>query len=245
MSKGDNRGRPGYDQAGRRLLTREEEVDLSNRFIKHGDIEARNRLVVANSGLAYQFARKEANRYDFAEVDDLVQEAYIGIMRACDKFRPELGYRFSTYCCYWIRAKISRRILVLMKEYNLPVPGADMEEDQDGRRSRPRSRTISVEEEISTDDGDSTSLSEIIAGSFVDQETYALQLEREMRIRTVLNEIYSSTKDPRVKVIIVDRLLTDDPVTLDDLGYLCGVSREGARLIEKKVVALVKKRLNY
>lgn len=248
-SKGKSGGgkrRAGYDQAGRRLLTREEEIDLANKFQKNGDTDARNVLVMCNSGLAHQFARREARNWDFADVDDLLQEAYIGIMRACDKFDPTLGYRFSTYCSYWIRAKVSRRVMVLAKEYNLPVPGANMNEDEvTKKRHRPRARSASLEAEMRNDEGESTSLSDLVGGMFEDQETAAINAQRAARVRTALDEIFSTTKDPRIKVIITERLLTNDPVTLDELGDLCGVSREGARLIEKRVFKQLKEKINY
>lgn len=236
---------PGYDRTGRRLLTREEEIQLTKQFQDEGDIEARNTLVVSNSGLVWQFARREANKYDFVEVDDLVQEGFFGLMRACEMFDPERGFRFSTYSSYWIKAKISRRILQLSKEYSLPIPGALMQEDDDGRRQRPRTRTISIEEEIQNDDGETTSLSDVISGSFISQEDAAIDSQRSMRVRSALNRIFSETDDPRVRVIVTERLLTEDPCTLDELGYLCGVSREGARLIEKRVIRRLKKILNY
>jgi len=239
---------PGFDQAGRRLLTKEEEIDLSNRFIKNGDTDARNELVIANSGLAHQFARREARRYDFVDLDDLTQEAFIGLMRACDKFDPSLGYRFTTYCCYWIRAKISRRIMVLTKEHNLPVPGAGMEDSDNGRRVRPRYRSASMGDTVfkghnTSHDGPLT-WEEMISGGFEDQEDVVINSQRSQKVRTAVDEIFSETDDPRLCVVITERLMNSDPATLDEIGYMCGVSREGARLLEKRVIAMLKKKLN-
>ena len=82
------------------LLSRKEEVYLA-RQIKKGDNEARRALIEANYRLVISIAKKYYRPgQDF---DDLIQESSTGLLKAVDRFDPELGFKFSTYACWWIK----------------------------------------------------------------------------------------------------------------------------------------------
>jgi len=65
-------------------------------------------LVEASRWLVVEIARRY--RRMGLEVEDLLQEGSIGLMRAVDKFEPRRGYRFSTYANWWIRQAMGRAI---------------------------------------------------------------------------------------------------------------------------------------
>jgi RNA polymerase primary sigma factor len=82
------------------LLSYEEEVRLS-RLAKKGDLNARKKLIESNYRLVISIAKKyHRKNHDF---EDLVQESTAGLLKAVDKFDPELGYKFSTYASSWIK----------------------------------------------------------------------------------------------------------------------------------------------
>jgi RNA polymerase primary sigma factor len=88
-------------------LTPQEEAALAKRA-EDGDIEARNRLTLANMRLVVSIAAKyRGYNVPFA---DLIQEGNIGLMRAVEKFDYRLGFRFSTYASWWIRQAIIRAL---------------------------------------------------------------------------------------------------------------------------------------
>ena len=78
------------------------------------DEEAVRRLVADNLNLVRKEARRQAEKWAGdapAGVQeelcrDLVQAGVVGLQRAADGFRPELGYRFSTYAMPWIRKTV-------------------------------------------------------------------------------------------------------------------------------------------
>lgn len=106
-----------------RLLTAREEVELTRRA-HAGDTRARDRLVERNIGLVRSIAGKHlGGGLDF---DDLAQEGTIGLMRAVDKFDPELGYRFSTYATHWIKQAIRRALDDRGQMVRLPVHRAEI-----------------------------------------------------------------------------------------------------------------------
>lgn len=86
-------------------LTLEEEQYLGHR-IQKGDESAINSLVEAN----LRFAMYMANRYrrENVDIDDLIQEANIGLMLAARHYDPERGVRFTSYAGWWIEAQLRR-----------------------------------------------------------------------------------------------------------------------------------------
>lgn len=82
------------------LLSKKQEISLS-RKIKQGDNSARKKLIESNYRLVLSIAKKY-HRSDI-NFDDLLQESSIGLLKAVDRFDPELGYKFSTYACWWIK----------------------------------------------------------------------------------------------------------------------------------------------
>ena len=91
------------------LLDAETELDLAYRWRDQRDEEALHRLVTAYMRLAISMAAK-FKRYG-APMNDLIQEAGLGLMKAADKFDPDRGVRFSTYAVWWIKASIQDYVM--------------------------------------------------------------------------------------------------------------------------------------
>ena len=99
------------------LLTREEEVKLSKLALK-GNTRARNELIQRNLRLAVSVAKKMQRKG--TDLEDLIQEANIGLMRAVERFDPTKGFRFSTYAHWWIRQAVGRHIQMHSRSIRIP-----------------------------------------------------------------------------------------------------------------------------
>ncbi|MBT6079589.1 MAG: sigma-70 family RNA polymerase sigma factor, partial [Gammaproteobacteria bacterium] len=100
------------------LLTAEQEKVWA-RKVQKGDIDARNRLIESNLRLVVSIARRYQNQG--VSFMDLVEEGNLGLMRAVEKFDPELGFRFSTYATWWIRQSVDRAVMSQGRTVRLPI----------------------------------------------------------------------------------------------------------------------------
>ena len=91
------------------LLDAETEKMLAYAWRDHRDVAALHRLTNAYMRLAISMAVK-FKRYG-APMNDLIQEAGLGLMKAADKFDPDRGVRFSTYAIWWIKASVQDYVM--------------------------------------------------------------------------------------------------------------------------------------
>ena len=104
------------------LLDAHEERDLSRRS-HEGDAEARRRLIESNLRLVISIAKKYRGRG--VPFEDLIQEGNAGLIRAVEKFDPEMGNRFSTYATWWIRQAVTRAVADHARTVRLPAHVVD------------------------------------------------------------------------------------------------------------------------
>lgn len=91
------------------LLDAETEAALARAWRDHHDTAALHRLATAYMRLAISMASK-FRRYG-APMNDLIQEASLGLMKAAEKFDPDRGVRFSTYAVWWIKASVQDYVM--------------------------------------------------------------------------------------------------------------------------------------
>jgi RNA polymerase primary sigma factor len=107
-----------------KVLSREEELKLTT-ATKNGDTLAREKLIMSNIRLAKKIAKSFHNNSN-SSLEDLVQEAILGLCKSVDLFEPNLGHKFSTYASWWIKQRVRSYILSMSSIAKLPGNGRQL-----------------------------------------------------------------------------------------------------------------------
>jgi RNA polymerase primary sigma factor len=100
------------------LLNKGQEVQLA-KAIERGDLHAKERMINSNLRLVVSVARRYQGHG--LDMNDLVQEGMLGLIRAVEKFDYRKGFKFSTYGTLWIRQAIQRGLENSARTIRLPV----------------------------------------------------------------------------------------------------------------------------
>ncbi len=243
------------------LLSQDEEYTLAQKYRKKNDIHARDALVVANLRLVVHVARKFVGQG--LDLEDLISEGNIGLIRAVARYDPERGFRFSTYAHWWIKQAISRAILdggravrlpVYIMEEVMRVRRATLSLAQDLNREptdaeiaaqigstskRVRELKIHVERIYSLDapianNDDENSIGDLLQDEHTTSPTDVIEQEA---IREEIDRMLSSLNHRERQVIELRFGLTDNQdYTLDEVGKKLKVTRERVRQIEDRAM---------
>jgi len=246
------------------ILTADEEFSLAVRLKKYNDMEAAEKLVVSNLRFVVKIAHEYRN-YGL-KLADLVQEGNIGLMHAVKKFDPYKGYRLISYAVWWIRAYIQnyiikswslvkigttqtqRKLFFKLAQarkmlQNLSEKRPEFKEIAETLGVRPEqieemalrmsSRDLSLDAQV-TEDGESTHM-DYLTYDGEDQETTLIKKEEMALVQHNIAGALAKLSE-KESFIIRNRVMADNPLTLQEIGDRYHVTRERARQIEKQAL---------
>ena len=251
-----------------KLLTKEEEHQLALTYRENKDPDAAYKLITSNLRLVVKIAF-EFHRAWVMNLLDLIQEGNIGLMQAVKKFDPYRGVRLSSYASFWIRAYILRFILDNWRLVKIGTTQAqrrlffNLQKEKTklealGYSAEPKKlaeaigvkekEVIQMDQRMSSweasldapmrDDAERSLMDflpaskELIDGKLEDNEIKSILYEK-------LKDFKKTLKDKEL-YIYENRILAENPATLQEIGDKYGITRERTRQIEERLLRKIK-----
>ena len=255
------------------LLTPEEEFKYAMRLKKDNDVTAAEKLIVSNLRFVVKIAHEYRN-YGF-KLADLIQEGNVGLIHAVKKFDPERGYRLISYAVWWIRAYIQNYLIrswsivkigTTQAQRKLFFKLSQTKKDLEAiSRKNPEfseiasslgvkdtevaemdlrmgSRDVSLNEIINDDSNNSHM--DFLTYEGDNQEASLIKSEEKSLVQRNIAGALAHLNE-RETYIILNRVMADDPQTLQEIGEKYNISRERARQIEKQALKKMQLALPY
>lgn len=227
------------------------------------DQRCKDKMIRCNLRLVVSVAKKY--HVKGMSLPDLIQEGSMGLIRACEKFDPDKGFKFSTYAHWWIRQAVSRAIIEQSRIVRLPghvyemlsrIRNAKRILSEQGRppndhevarmlgTSVERLKMIvraskpsrSLDKRVGKDMNQT--LGEMIADTTV--ENPELQVLKRL-FKQDLNKVLLTLTPREKKVVMLRYGLEDGRLrTLEEIGSVFHVTRERIRQIEAKAMRKLK-----
>ncbi|MBL7669356.1 MAG: RNA polymerase factor sigma-32 [Bdellovibrionaceae bacterium] len=254
------------------LLTKEQETEIATRYFESKDPDAAQKLVQANLRFVVKIAA-EYSKFG-ARMIDLIQEGNVGLMHAVKEYNPYKGARLITYAVWWIRGYIQEYLMrqysivrigttqnqrklfyqlqrekdaleLMGHEPNLALLSSRLgipEEEINQMAQRMTGRDVSLDKPINTDS--SVSLGDLqrmpsdesLDETLAREEQLALLNQKIEELRPTLNE--------REKILLEERILNDEPLTLQEIGEKYGITREAVRQAEARLMKKIKDKMD-
>ena len=254
------------------LLSREEELQLAQKFVETKDPDIGQTLVKSNLRFVVKIAA-EYSRFG-ARMIDLVQEGNVGLMHAVREFNPYKGTRLITYAVWWIRGYIQE---YLMRQYSLVRIGTtqnqrklfyQLQKQKDALDAMGEGPNLALlSQRLGIPEDEITSMAQRLSGRDVsldrpvdddssnsfhdfqkdnkDDVPVDVRLANEEQLsilRDKIEEIRPELSE-REKIILDERILNDEPLTLQEIGEKHGITREAVRQMEARLMKKIKSRM--
>lgn len=255
------------DIAKERLVTPEEEVELSRR-IKAGDQEALDQLVRANLRFVVSVAKQYQNQG--LSLQDLINEGNVGLIKAAQRFDETRGFKFISYAVWWIRqsilqavaeqartirlplnqvgavSKLKKTIAMLEQEYQRRPSTEEIANELDMPESKVRALLGMNLHQISTDapidDEDDSSFLDV----YVDSDSVATDeaVENESNNNAIQRSLKTLSEKERIVITMYYGIGTPREYSLDEIALHLGISRERTRQIRDRALKRLKSNPN-
>jgi RNA polymerase primary sigma factor len=253
------------------LITSEEEGILAKK-IRAGDQDALHKITKANLRFVISVAKQYQNQG--LPLIDLINEGNVGLIKAAKRFDETKGFKFISYAVWWIRQSILQAIVEQSRLVRLPLnkigtnnrikeayqsfmqeferePSADELADLVGLTEkevqnilRISGKHVSVDAPVSNDSGnDSMTMLDTLAYDGTSEEPEG-ELMNESLITEVENGL--ATLSPKEVQVITAYygLHGKQAMTLEEIGYLCDLTRERVRQIKERAIRRLRKSSN-
>jgi RNA polymerase sigma-32 factor len=243
-------------------LSEEEEKALAIKFKEAGDLDAAYQLTTSHLMMVVRIAMTFKREWN--NMMDLVQEGNIGLMKAVKNFDPFRGVRLSAYATWWIRSYMLKYILdnwrlvrvgttnVRRKLlFNLRKEKEKLEKEGFAPSTKLLAERFGVDEsevidvdaslgamDVPMDAPTHPQSTQTHADAFGHEETPEKLVVSEMFLSALKEKIdvFKVNLKPIEQEILEDRVLSESPASLQEIGDRHDITREAIRQTEVRLL---------
>jgi len=244
------------------MITPEMEVELAQ-AIKRGDQRALNRLVKANLRFVVSVAKQYQSQG--LQLADIVQSGNIGLIKAAQLFDETRGFKFISYAVWWIRQSILQAIAEQSRLVRLPLNRVNdvskiakmAARFEQMNQRKPTIEELAKETDISADklsealkfsgkhasidapfvEGEDNSLIDILEDGNTPSTDGKLMAES---LSSDVRRVLSILSDRERNIIMLLYGIGGPEMSLEEIGYKEGLTRERVRQIKEKAIKRLK-----
>lgn len=251
------------------LLSADEEKTLARKIINEGCMASREHMIRSNLRLVVAIAKRYMHRG--LSLQDLIEEGNVGLVKAVEGFDPDMGARFSTYGCWWIKQGIKRALINAVQPIHIPAymveliakwkRASRLLEEQLGRTPTvqelaeemdlPAKKVRIIKKAVKASrrpsqtgsgaDGEGPMLSEMVADVRTPSPQDQVLLADDLE---TIGKLLEAIDDREAKILRLRYGLNgDEPLTLKEIGVHVGLTRERVRQIEIEALKKLNTRL--
>ncbi|MFN8945323.1 MAG: RNA polymerase sigma factor RpoD/SigA, partial [Pseudobdellovibrionaceae bacterium] len=253
------------------LLTKEEEIEISKKYFETKDAASAQKLIQSNLRFVVKIAA-EYSKFG-SKMIDLIQEGNIGLMHAVKEYNPYKGARLITYAVWWIRGYIQeylmkqyslvrigttqnqRKLFYQLQKHKEIMDSVNSEADlhklserlgipEDEVQTmaqRMFQRDVSLDKTL--DEESSTSLGDLQKNENQERPDQTLERLEQLEILKEKIEEIRPQLNPRELILLEERILNDQPLTLQEIGEKYGITREAVRQMEARLIKKIQQKM--
>ena len=253
------------------LLSKEEEQEIAKKYYETKDPESAQKLIQSNLRFVVKIAA-EYSKFG-SKMIDLIQEGNIGLMHAVKEFNPYKGARLITYAVWWIRGYIQeylmkqyslvrigttqnqRKLFYQLQKHKQIMDSVNSDEDLHklseklgipeeevhSMAQRMFQRDVSLDKPM--DDESRTNLGDLQKNETEERPDEALERLEQLEILKEKIEEIRPELNPREIILLEERILNDQPLTLQEIGEKYGITREAVRQMEARLIKKIQQKM--
>lgn len=250
------------------MLKPDEEFDLIRQYREKNDTKAAFRLISSHLRLVVRIAM-DFQRSWMQNIQDLVQEGNVGLMKAVQKFDPDRGIKFSYYASFWIKAYILKFIMDNWRMvkvgttqvqrklfYNLSKERQRLQNQGFEVNSSSLSKSLNVSEQDITQMDQRLGSSDLSLDTPFSEDTSMTRMDMLPALGTPVEDLLAEEElvhilkdqikgmmpllNDKERDVLEQRLMNEEPVTLREIGEKYNITRERVRQIEARLIEKIR-----